>query len=121
PIPHEPANGAMMTGDLNGWPAFAREIHATLPTHAQYVLWGNANDSYLVGDGDAAQLVPLPDLLGRLLTASGCQFLLLHDCVDGPELRKASASDPSGPAKTLLGDGFRAGGRAPDLTEIATQ
>ncbi|WBB80616.1 AAA family ATPase [Micromonospora sp. WMMD882] len=107
--------------DLTDWPAFAREIHATLPTHAQYVLWGNADDSYLVGAGGATQLVPLPDLLGRLLAGSGYTFLLAHDCVDGPELRRIGASDAPAAARSLLGDGFRAGGRAPDLAALATQ
>jgi ATP-dependent Clp protease ATP-binding subunit ClpB len=105
----------------NGWPAFARELHATLPTHAQYVLWGNVHDSFLVGDGDQTQLVPLPDLLCRVLAASGYAFLLVHDCVDGAELRRVGVADPVEPAKALLGDGFRVGGKAPDLAGLAVQ
>ncbi|GIF73915.1 AAA family ATPase [Asanoa siamensis] len=107
--------------DLTGWPAFAREIHATLPTHAQYVLWGNVHDSYLVGEGDQTQLVALPDLLARLLATSGYVFLLGHDCVDGPELKPAGPGDGLAAARALLGDGFRPGGRAPELPALATQ
>ncbi|MCW3814440.1 AAA family ATPase [Micromonospora sp. DR5-3] len=110
-----------MHADPNGWPAFAREIHATLPTHAQYVLWGNANDSYLVGEGNQTQLVPLPELLARVLATSGYTFLLMHDCVDGPELRKIGTADATAAAKALLGDGFRPGGRTPDLPTLAIQ
>jgi ATP-dependent Clp protease ATP-binding subunit ClpB len=111
----------MDSSDLSGWPAFAREIHATLPTHAQYILWGNANDCHLMGEGANTQLVPLPDLISRVLAASGYTFLLVHDCVDGPELRRIGTADASASAKALLGDGFRAGGKAPDLPLLATQ
>lgn len=111
----------MRDADLAGWPAFAREIHATLPTHAQYVLWGNANDSYLVDSGGQSQLLPLPDLLARMLEVSGYTFLLLHDGIDGPELRRIGKADATAAARALLGDGFRPGGRAPDLPTLATQ
>jgi hypothetical protein len=55
---------------LTGWPAFVRELDATLAVHAQYVLWGNLHDSFLVpGPGDGpARLLPLTGLLWEALS-----------------------------------------------------
>jgi ATP-dependent Clp protease ATP-binding subunit ClpB len=120
-----------MSDELAGWPAFARELHATLPAQSQYVLWGNAYDSFLVDDrvGDGGplskdgggRLLPLPPLLCALLRHSGYTFLLDHDLMDGPDLHPIGDVDALSVARTLIGDGFRNGGKAPDLNGLYHQ
>ena len=92
--------------DLAGWPSFAQELHATLPAQAQYVLWGNDDDLFLVSEhsGGQPQLWPLTVLLWRLLSLSGYQFMLVHDLVDGAELHPAADGAPMAAARQLLGD-----------------
>jgi ATP-dependent Clp protease ATP-binding subunit ClpB len=70
---------------LAGWPAFIREMEATLAVHAQYVLWGNLHDSFLVpGTGDAPpRLLALLDVLWETLRSSGYPCLIVYDQVDG--------------------------------------
>jgi hypothetical protein len=70
---------------LTGWPAFVRELDATLTVHAQYVLWGNLHDSFLVpGSGDGpARLLPLTGLLWEALSQSGYACFLVFDQVHG--------------------------------------
>ncbi|ROQ34865.1 ClpA/ClpB-like protein [Streptomyces sp. PanSC19] len=69
----------------SGGPPFIREFEATLPVHAQFVLWGNRHDSFLVREpgGARPRLLSLPDLLWETLRASGYACLLVHDPVDG--------------------------------------
>lgn len=78
-----------------GWPAFARELDATLSVHSQYVLWGNLHDSYLVlgADGGPARLLPLPDLLWEVLIASGYSCMLMFDQVHGLWLYQGGTGD----------------------------
>ncbi|MEU9853541.1 AAA family ATPase [Streptomyces sp. NPDC047974] len=65
-------------------PPFVREFEATLPVHAQFVLWGNRHDSFLVREpGARPRLLSLPDLLWETLRRNGYRCLLLHDSVDG--------------------------------------
>lgn len=73
-------------GRLTGWPAFVRELDATLSVHSQYVLSGNLYDSFLCPPTDAdgpARLLPLRDLLWDVLQSSGYACLLVYDPVDG--------------------------------------
>jgi ATP-dependent Clp protease ATP-binding subunit ClpB len=82
-------------GRLLGWPAFVRELDATLSVHSQYVLSGNLYDSFLVPGPDEfspAQLLPLRDLLWEALLLSGYTCLLVYDPVDG--LRVHHGGDP---------------------------
>jgi hypothetical protein len=75
-----------MSGRLNGWPAFVRELDATLSVHSQYILSGNLYDNFLLPGTDefsAARLLPLHDLLWDALQTSGYACLLVYDPVDG--------------------------------------
>lgn len=94
PGPHTPAGGeapaagmpqASLGSRLAGWPAFVREIDATLAVHSQYLLWGNVHDSYLVpGPGEGPpRLMPLTGLLSEALMLSGYECLLIFDQVSG--------------------------------------
>ncbi|MFF9013842.1 AAA family ATPase [Streptomyces sp. NPDC014870] len=69
-------------------PPFLREFEATLPVHAQFVLWGNRHDSFLVREpgGARPRLLSLLDLLWETLRADGYACLLVHDPVDGIQL-----------------------------------
>lgn len=102
-----------MSESLAGWPAFTREIRLALPVHAQFVLWGDRHDHYLIADPEP-RLVALPELLRETLAHSGCQFVLWHDLLDGPVL------DPPGPetlmaAQKLFGETWTPCSRPPDL------
>jgi hypothetical protein len=77
---------ATLGGRLTGWPAFIRELDATLSVHSQYVLSGNLYDSFLLPGEDEphpARLLPLHDVLWEALRLSGYAFLLIYDPVDG--------------------------------------
>jgi len=76
---------------LAGFPAFVRELDATLSVHPQYVLWGNLHDSFLVPQ--EGRLFPLRDLLWETLRRSGYSFMVVYDQVDG--LRVHPADDPA--------------------------
>jgi ATP-dependent Clp protease ATP-binding subunit ClpB len=76
---------------LAGFPAFVRELDATLSVHPQYVLWGNLHDSFLVPQ--EGRLLPLRDLLWEALRRSGYSFMVVYDQVDG--LRVHPADDPA--------------------------
>jgi ATPases with chaperone activity, ATP-binding subunit len=80
------STGSTMSGRLNGWPAFVRELDATLSVHSQYILSGNLYDNFLLPGTDefsAARLLPLHDLLWDALQTSGYACLLVYDPVDG--------------------------------------
>jgi ATP-dependent Clp protease ATP-binding subunit ClpA len=80
------STGATLGGALSGWPAFVRELDATLSVHSQYILSGNLYDTFLLPASDefgTARLLPLHDLLWEALQASGYACLLVYDPVDG--------------------------------------
>ncbi|MFI8769104.1 AAA family ATPase [Streptomyces sp. NPDC053792] len=87
PIPQTAGQLPPTTGPLppTSGPPFVREFEATLPVHAQFVLWGNRHDSFLVREsGDARpRLLSLLDLLWQTLRTNGYACLLVHDPVDG--------------------------------------
>lgn len=87
PIPQTAGLLPPTTGPLppTSGPPFVREFEATLPVHAQFVLWGNRHDSFLVREsGDARpRLLSLLDLLWQTLRTNGYACLLVHDPVDG--------------------------------------
>jgi hypothetical protein len=86
---------------LAGWPAFVRELDATLSVHPQYVLWGNLHDSFLVrGEG---RLYPLRDLLWEALRRSGYSFMVIYDQVDGIRVHPADDKAADDAAATLFG------------------
>src|SRR5688572_8247728 len=73
-------------GRLPGWPAFIRELDATLSVHSQYILSGNLHDSFLapgLDESGPARLLPLRDLLWESLQSSGYSCLVVYDPVDG--------------------------------------
>ncbi len=84
---------------LAGWPAFIRELDATLSVHAQYVLWGNLHDSFLV-DG---RLLPLRELLWQALARSGYSFMAVYDRVDGLRIHPADDKAAADAAASLFG------------------
>jgi hypothetical protein len=95
-------------GRLTGWPAFVRELDATLSVHSQYILSGNLYDTFLVQGDEAATLMPLHDLLWEALHASGFACLLVYDPVDGlrvfPDTDDEIGDAATAAARTLLGD-----------------
>jgi ATP-dependent Clp protease ATP-binding subunit ClpB len=89
---------------LAGWPAFVRELDATLSVHSQYVLWGNLHDSFLVTEDDTTRLLPLRDLLWEALSRSGYEFLVIYDQVDGLRVHPRDRTDA---AAALLGKSLK--------------
>ncbi|MCX5064298.1 AAA family ATPase [Micromonospora lupini] len=110
-----------MIDDLAGWPAFARELHATLPTQSQYVLWGNAHDSYLIDTPSGVRLLSLTDVIRELLDRSGYTFVLDHDLIDSGAVHQIGRSDVTTATRALLDDGYRPGGPTPDLGALFVQ
>ena len=86
---------------LAGWPAFVRELDATLSVHPQYVLWGNLHDSFLVRQ--EGRLFPLRDLLWEALRRSGYAFMVVYDQVDGLRVHPADDKAAADAAATLFG------------------
>jgi Cdc48 subfamily AAA family protein len=97
-------------GRLQGWPAFLRELDATLSVHSQYVLSGNLHDSFLAPgeDGGPTRLLNLRDLLWESMRSSGFACLLVYDPVDGllvyPDTDDEMGDEAAAAAKRLLGD-----------------
>ncbi len=86
---------------LAGFPAFVRELDATLSVHPQYVLWGNLHDTFLVPqDG---RLYPLRDLLWETLRRSGYSFMIVYDQVDGMRVHPAGDRAATDAAASLFG------------------
>lgn len=97
---------ATLGGRLTGWPAFIRELDATLSVHSQYVLSGNLYDSFLLPAGDAphaARLLPLHDLLWEGLRTSGYSFMLIYDPVDGMRVFPEDDDEATEQAVRLVG------------------
>ncbi|SEG43759.1 C-terminal, D2-small domain-containing protein, of ClpB protein [Thermomonospora echinospora] len=96
-------------GRLQGWPAFIRELDATLSVHSQYVLSGNLHDSFLAppAEGGPAGLLPLRDLLWESLRSSGFSCLVVYDPVDGllvhPDTDDEAGDAAAAAAERLLG------------------
>jgi hypothetical protein len=86
---------------LAGWPAFVRELDATLSVHPQYVLWGNLHDNFLVRN--EGRLLPLHDLLWEALRRSGYSFMVVYDQVDGLRVLPADDSAAAEAATSLFG------------------
>ncbi|MFL6053802.1 MAG: AAA family ATPase [Actinoallomurus sp.] len=86
---------------LASWPAFVRELDATLSVHAQYVLWGNLHDSFLVPD--EGRLFPLRELLWEVLRRSGYSFMVVYDRVDGLRVHPADDKAAADAAASLFG------------------
>ncbi|GAA0358277.1 AAA family ATPase [Actinoallomurus spadix] len=86
---------------LASWPAFVRELDATLSVHAQYVLWGNLHDSFLVPD--EGRLFPLRELLWEALRRSGYSFMVVYDRVDGLRVLPADDTAAADAAASLFG------------------
>ncbi|MBO3750629.1 ATP-dependent Clp protease ATP-binding subunit [Streptosporangiaceae bacterium NEAU-GS5] len=105
-----------MSGSLDGWPAFARELDATLAVQSHYVLYGNLRDHFLVRSGEgAAQLRPLRDLLWGALSPSGYRCLLCWDPVDGLSVHP-QAPEAADAASRLLGG--KPSTQPPSLTRL---
>ncbi|RAY14406.1 ATP-dependent Clp protease ATP-binding subunit [Actinomadura craniellae] len=99
-----------LSGRLPGWPAFVRELDATLSVHSQYILSGNLHDSFLApgsDEGGPARLLPLRDLLWEALRSSGFSCLVCYDPVDGlvvwPDGDDEVALEAARAAELLLG------------------
>jgi ATP-dependent Clp protease ATP-binding subunit ClpB len=86
---------------LAGFPAFVRELDATLSVHPQYVLWGNLHDSFLVPE--EGRLFPLRDLLWETLRRSGYSFMVVYDQVDGLRVHPADDRAAADAAAGLFG------------------
>jgi hypothetical protein len=86
---------------LAGFPAFVRELDATLSVHPQYVLWGNLHDSFLVPE--EGRLFPLRDLLWETLRRSGYSFMVVYDQVDGLRVHPADDRAAADAAASLFG------------------
>jgi Cdc48 subfamily AAA family protein len=86
---------------LAGFPAFVRELDATLSVHPQYVLWGNLHDSFLVPE--EGRLFPLRDLLWETLRRSGHSFMVVYDQIDGLRVHPADDRAAADAAATLFG------------------
>ncbi|GIH28133.1 chaperone [Acrocarpospora phusangensis] len=105
-----------MTGVSPEWPAFAREIDATLAVQSQYVLYGNLRDHFLVRPGGGSPaLRSLRDLLWQVLEPSGYQTLLCYDPVDGLMVHPQEP-DALDAATRLLGG--KPGNQPPSLARL---
>ncbi|MDH2425658.1 AAA family ATPase [Sphaerisporangium sp. TRM90804] len=104
-----------------GWPPFVREIDATLAVQAQYVLYGNLRDHFLVRpDGGPPQLQSLRDLLWGMLEPNGYRCLLYTDPVDGLAVHPRSPDATEAAARLLGGQsrGAPGGGNPPSLARL---
>lgn len=96
-----------------GFPAFARDIDATLAVHAHYVLWGNVRDLFFI-PGESGNLAPanLLDLIWRLLSNAGFQAVIVFDPIDG--VRVLPGSDEARQlVESILGEYFDTNDRTP--------
>jgi hypothetical protein len=119
PAGQQPAKAA---DRLAGWPAFVRELDATLAVHAQYVLWGNLRDAFPVRD-PALRLLTLHELLWEALRRSGYACLIVHDPIDGLAVHPAAGPEAKAAAEAaeaLLGRELR-GGQRPSLERLRGQ
>ena len=87
------------------WPTFIREFDGTLAVHAQYVLYGNIRDMFVM---PAARplLLSLPALLWEVLRVNGFHGLIVYDTIDGVvthPLRGPGAEDARNAATLALG------------------
>ncbi len=105
-------------GRVAGYPLWLRDIDATLPVTAQYVVHGSIRDRHVVPDEDGRlQLLPTVDALWECLRRSGVQVLLRHTPGDGLSVHPgADAAD----ARTLLGQHADMLGRALGYDELST-
>lgn len=97
-----------MTNDdgptIKNFPAFARDIDATLAVHAHFVISGNIRDRYFVPD-KSGELVPadILNLLWELLQLYDFEILAVFDPIDGlRSLPEGASSDRT--VQSILGD-----------------
>ncbi|MER5932054.1 AAA family ATPase [Streptomyces sp. NPDC002054] len=64
-------------------PLFIEELTGTLSVHAQYVLYGNIRDQYLVRPPSGDRHVPLFEMLWNSLRGQGYQALVAYDQISG--------------------------------------
>jgi len=69
------------------WPRWLQEIDLLLPLRAQFVLWGNIRDRYLVRDEGpspaSAELCSMHDCLWLALSRRGYECMVTYDPIDG--------------------------------------
>ncbi|MEO3855990.1 AAA family ATPase [Acrocarpospora sp. B8E8] len=105
-----------MTGAPMGWPAFAREIDATLAVQSQYVLYGNLRDFFLVRSPEGEPVLrPLRDLVWRVLESNGYSALLCFDPVDGLSVHPPEPGALDATTRLL---GGKPGEQPPSLTRL---
>ncbi|GII61463.1 chaperone [Sphaerisporangium krabiense] len=94
-----------MTRPPGEMPHFVRELCATLPVHAQYILHGNIRDRFLITPAGARSpvLIPIIPTLCEALYAHGYECVIVFDPIDrlltvppfggGPEATRKAAED----------------------------
>ncbi|MGI5243276.1 AAA family ATPase [Dactylosporangium sp. CA-139066] len=100
------------------WPAFAREIEGTLSVHAQYVVYGNIRDKFVLpgpDQRDPVRLESLPQLLWERLAAHGYPELITFDQVHGFS-RFSGGRDPG--QRAWLGRSLASLGHLPTLRDL---
>src|SRR5437016_3689809 len=89
------------------FPSFAQEFAGTLAAHAQYVLYGNIRDLYMIPETaratpDGVRPVRLLEVLWQALRPSGYRCLIVSDQVDGITVYPQEA-DARAAAEQILG------------------
>ena len=65
------------------WPKWLRDLDQSLTVRAQFTLWGNVRDLYLMPDGSDTVYLTLIESLWEALATSDYEFLLIYDPIDG--------------------------------------
>ncbi|WP_244929974.1 AAA family ATPase [Nocardioides sp. W7] len=109
--------GGTTAGRVAGYPLWLRDLDATLPVTAQYVLHGNIRDRHLLPPraGSDAPHPRLMDTVGAIwacLEQSDFDLLLHHSPMTGLTARPASPESDAAARRLLDGSGVSAGGPA---------
>lgn len=73
--------------DASPWegqlPRWAQDLHQSLTVSAQFALWGNVRDVFLLPGPEGPRLSPIVEVVWHVLASSGFDALLVYDVVDG--------------------------------------
>jgi ATP-dependent Clp protease ATP-binding subunit ClpB len=75
-----------MNEDRKQWPNWLDNLRLSLPARAQFVLWGNIRDQFVVGDlqdKGAGAVAYVLEALWRVLRANGYKCLVVYDPISG--------------------------------------
>ena len=83
-------------------PRWARDLHQSVAVNPQFVLWGNIRDLFLIERAVGPAFLDLLGVVTEVLAASDFEVLLIHDPVDGLEVRSVRPESPDGSEDSAL-------------------